>query len=114
MSMYVVTVDPGSGSLLQPETFVVDAETIGKAYNMFWEKCIYDKKTSGLFQDLFVYGDSINDVILTRKNFKLYRPGSTDKRKMYCEAPNGEMCIGTISIIVYKIPDRMRDGYVLL
>lgn len=72
MSMYLVTVDPGAESRIHIHSFFVDAPDPNAAYDMFWDKCIYDDNNSRLFKAMFVTGDPQDGFTLKKENFQLW------------------------------------------
>jgi hypothetical protein len=113
MSIYLVTVDPGAESMMQLQSFFVDAPDPNAAYDMFWDKCIYDDDNSRLFKAMFVTGDPQDGFILKKENFLLwdYYWGKKDFR-VYHEVRNpGDPPIVGMRIIVNKIPTQIKAGY---
>ena len=115
MSIYLVTLDPGAGSMIQPHSYFVDAPNPTAAYDMFWNKCIYDNDNSGLFKTMFVTGDPQDEdgFKLKRENFQLwaYYWGKTDF-SVYHEVRNpGDPPIVGMRIIINKIPTQIKAGY---
>lgn len=113
MSMYLVTVDPGNESRIQPHLFFVDAPDPNAAYDILWDKCIYDAGNSGLFKAMFVTGDPQDGFTLKKENFQLWKYywGKTDYR-VYHEVRNpGDPPLMGYRIIVNKIPTQIKAGY---
>ena len=113
MSMYLVTVDPGTESRVQPHSFFVDAPNPIAAYDMLWDKCIYDAGNSGWFKAMFVTGDPQDGFTLKKENFQLWKYywGKTDYRVYHVISNPGDPPLRGYRIIVTKIPTQIKAGY---
>ena len=112
--MYLIEVDPGSLSSLAPHKYFVDAKDPNEAYDIFWEKCIFEPCNSILFDKLFVSGDNINDFKFTREHFQLLPShwGRKDKLVYYeRRIKDTDPCQGSISITLTRVPTQIKDGY---
>lgn len=113
MSMYLVTVNPGVESRIHLHSFFVDAPNPNAAYDMFWDKCIYDSNNSRLFKAMFVTGDPQDGFTLKRENFQLleYYWGKTDYREYHVTSNPGDPPLRGYRIIITKIPTQIKAGY---
>ena len=113
MSMYLVTVDPGVESRMQPHSFFVDTSDLNAAYDMFWDKCIYDDDNSRLFKAMFVTGDPQDGFILKKENFLLWEYYWDKKhcRAYHMTSNPGDPPLRGFRIIINKIPTQIKAGY---
>ena len=113
MSMYLVTVDPGAESRMQPHSFFVDAPNPTAADDMFWDKCIYDDNNSRLFKEMFVTGDPQDGFTLKKENFQLweYYWSKKDYRVYHVARNPGDPPLSGFRIIINKIPTQIKAGY---
>ena len=113
MSMYLVTVDPGAESRMQPHSFFVDAPNPTAAYDMFWDKCIYDDDNSRMFKAMFVTGDPQDGFTLKKENFLLwdYYWGKKHCRVYHVTSNPGDPPLRGFRIIINKIPTQIKAGY---